>query len=144
MKNITAVTAILLLSGCASITGSKLQPVSVQTIQDGKEVAGVGCTLTNDTGKWFVTTPNSITVQKNTNNIAIDCLKNELRGRETIVSKSNGGVWGNILAGGPIGYVVDRNNGAGFDYPTSVTVVLTRIANAIGLSNSSTTQAKQD
>ncbi|HQC45754.1 MAG TPA: hypothetical protein PLC97_11115 [Myxococcota bacterium] len=144
MKNITAVTAILLLSGCASITGSKLQPVSVQTIQDGKEVAGVGCTLTNDAGKWFVTTPGSVTVQKSTGDMAIDCLKDELRGRETIVSKSNGGVWGNILAGGPIGYVVDRNTGAGFDYPNSVTVVLTRIANAIGLSNSSTTQAKQD
>lgn len=144
MKNTLAVTAIVLLSGCASITGSKLQPISVQTIQDGKEVAGVGCTLTSDAGKWFVTTPGSVTVQKSTGDMAVDCTKDELKGRETLVSKSNGGVWGNILAGGPIGYVIDRNTGAGFDYPNSVTVVLARIADAIGLSGSSATQVKKD
>lgn len=81
---------LLALTGCASITGSKLQPLSVQTIQDGKEVAGVGCTLTNDAGKWFVTTPGSVTVQKSTGDMAVDCTKEELRGHENLVSKSNG------------------------------------------------------
>lgn len=142
MKLILTSAVILALTGCASITGSKLQPVSVQTIQDGKEVAGVGCTLTNDAGKWFVTTPGSVTVQKSTAEMVVDCAKDELKGRETLVSKSNGGVWGNILAGGPIGYVIDRNTGAGFDYPNSITVVLTRIANAIGISTVPSTEAK--
>jgi uncharacterized protein YceK len=142
MKIIILAMAIISLSGCASITGSKLQPVSVQTIQEGKEVAGVGCTLTNDTGKWFVTTPGTVTVQKSTGDMTVECLKDELRGRETVISKSNGGVWGNILAGGPIGYVVDRNTGAGFDYPNSITVVISRIADAIGLSSPSAVQTK--
>jgi hypothetical protein len=134
MKSLPAFLAIIALSGCASITGSKLQPISIQTVQDGKEVAGVGCTLTNDAGKWFVTTPGSVTVQKSTGDMAVDCAKDELRGRENLVSKSNGAVWGNILAGGGIGYIIDRNTGAGFDYPNSVTVILNRIATAIGLS----------
>jgi hypothetical protein len=142
MKTLVLTTTLLALTGCASITGSKLQPVSVQTVQDGKEVAGVGCTLTNDAGKWFVTTPGSVTVQKSTADMTVDCVKDELKGHETATSKSNGGAWGNILAGGPIGYVIDRNTGAGFDYPNSITVVLARIANAIGVSVAPTTPAK--
>jgi hypothetical protein len=122
------------LTGCASITGSKLQPVSVQTLMDSKEVAGAGCTLTNDAGKWFVTTPGTVTVQKSTGDLAVDCQTDpNTQGHESVVSKSNGGVWGNILAGGPIGYVIDRNTGAGFDYPNAITVVLHRLGEAVGL-----------
>lgn len=143
MKKTFSIVIFLSLTGCASITGSKLQPLSVQTIQDGKEVAGVGCTLTNDAGKWFVTTPGSVTVQKSTGDMAVDCTKEELRGHENLVSKSNGAVWGNIIAGGGIGYIVDRNTGAGFDYPNNVTVILNRMAAAIGLSTSSATPTSE-
>ena len=134
MKKTLPFIAILALTGCASITGSKLQPVSVQTVLDGKEVSGVSCTFTNDAGKWFVTSPGSVTVQKSTADMTVDCEKGELRGRENLVSKNNGAVWGNILAGGGIGYIVDRSTGAGFDYPNTVIVVLNKMAAAIGLS----------
>lgn len=140
MKQIALTATILALTGCASITGSKLQPLSVQTVQDGKEVSGVACTLINDAGKWFVTSPGSVTVQKSTGDMAVDCAKDDLMGHENLVSKNNGAVWGNIIAGGGIGYIVDRNTGAGFDYPNSITVVLNRIAAAVGLGPSSTTQ----
>jgi hypothetical protein len=128
-----AIASLLALTGCASITGSKLQPVSVQTIHDNKEVTGVGCTLTNDAGKWFVTTPGSVTVQKSTGDLAIDCSKEGITGHTAAVSKSNGAVWGNIIAGGGIGYIIDRNTGAGFDYPNAITVVLHKIGETVGL-----------
>lgn len=126
--------SLLAVTGCASITGSKLQPVSVQTVQDNKEVAGIGCTLTNDAGKWFVTTPGSVTVQKSTGDLSVDCAKDtNMAGHETVVSKSNTAVWGNIIAGGGIGYIIDRNTGAGFDYPNSITVILHKMGEAVGL-----------
>ncbi len=143
MNKFIFLAALLVLTGCASVTGSKLQPLSVQTIQDGEEVSGVGCTLTNDAGKWFVTTPGSVTVQKSTGDMAVNCVKGELQGNENLVSKSNGAVWGNIILGGGVGYIIDRNTGAGFDYPSGVTVVLKRIAAAIGLSTSSTIVASK-
>ena len=122
------------VTGCASVTGSKLQPISVQTIQDNKEVAGIGCTLINDAGKWFVTSPGSVTVNKSTGDMAVDCAKdNQLVGHETVVSKANGSVWGNIILGGGIGYVIDRNTGAGFDFPNTVTVMLRKVGEAVGL-----------
>lgn len=133
MYKVLAIGSLLAVTGCASITGSKLQPVSVQTVQDSKEVAGIGCTLTNDAGKWFVTTPGSVTIQKSTGDLAVDCAKDADAGHETVVSKSNGAVWGNIIAGGGIGYIIDRNTGAGFDYPNSITVILHKIGEAVGL-----------
>jgi hypothetical protein len=132
MKVFVLAGLVLAISGCASITGSKLQPVSVQSILDNKEVSGAGCTLTNDAGKWFVTTPGSVTVQKSTGDMAVDCSKDDVKGHENVVSKSNGSVWGNILAGGGIGYIVDRNTGAGFDYPNTITVVLKKLGDALG------------
>lgn len=135
MKTIIAALILVTTStGCASVTGSKLQPVSVQTIHENKEIAGIGCTLTNDAGKWFVTSPGSVTIHKSTGDLAVDCSKdNNVVGHETVVSKSNGAVWGNIIAGGGIGYIIDRNTGAGFDYPNSITVMLRKIGETVGL-----------
>src|SRR4051812_46073345 len=102
MYKFAAIAALLVLTGCASVSGEKLQPVSVVTIHDNKEVAGIGCTLTNDAGTWFLTSPASVTVHKSTGDLAIDCKKENMAGNATVVSKSNGAVWGNILLGGGI------------------------------------------
>jgi hypothetical protein len=127
MKTIVAIATLSLLTGCASISGERMQPITVKTIHDNVEIAGVGCTLTNDAGSWFVTTPGSISVHKSTGDLAVDCKKDAFAGNQTLVSKSNGAVWGNIIAGGGIGYIVDRNTGAGFDYPASTTIMLRKI-----------------
>lgn len=123
LKSMLIATGLLSMTGCASITGSKLQPLSVQTVLDNREVSGIGCTLTNDAGKWFVTTPGTVTVQKSTADLSVQCRKDGVgSGNEMAVSKATGSVWGNVLAGGIIGYAVDRNTGAGFDYPSVITV----------------------
>lgn len=127
MRIIVSAAILLATTGCASISGEKLQPITIQTVHDSKEIAGVGCTLTNDAGSWFLTTPGSVTVHKSTGDLAIDCKKDDVFGRQTLVSKSNGAVWGNILAGGGIGYIVDRNTGAGFDYPATTMIVMRRM-----------------
>lgn len=115
------------LSGCASIVGSTLQPVTVKTFKDDVEVAAAQCTLTNDSGSWMVTTPGSVTIKKSTEDLVIVCKKEgSVSGTLTVSSKANGGVWGNILFGGVVGAVVDSANGAGFDYPQPLMVILTQ------------------
>lgn len=123
-----ATAALLASTGCASISGEKMQPITVQAVHDNKEIAGVGCTLSNDAGSWFLTTPGSVTVHKSTGDLAIDCKKDDIFGRNTLVSKSNGAVWGNILLGGGVGYIVDRNTGAGFDYPATTMIMMRKIS----------------
>lgn len=130
MKRILALLGVAAVTGCASVAGEKMQPVSVTTIFDNKEIAGLGCTLTNDAGSWFLTSPASVTVHKSTGDLAIDCKKDSYAGNATAVSKSNGAVWGNILLGGGIGYIVDRNTGAGFDYPPTIVVTLRQLDTA--------------
>ncbi|MYM29239.1 hypothetical protein SAMN05192549_103122 [Duganella sacchari] len=130
MKRILALLGAVALTGCASIAGEKMQPISVTTVFDNKEVAGLGCTLTNDAGSWFLTSPGSVTVHKSTGNLAIDCKRDAYAGNATAESKSNGAVWGNILLGGGIGYIVDRNTGAGFDYPPTIVVALRQVDTA--------------
>ena len=128
MKRILALSGMLALTGCASVLSEKTQPVSVTTVVDNREVAGLGCTLSNDTGSWSLTSPASVIVHKSTGDLAIDCKQDAYFGSATAVSKANGAVWGNILLGGGIGYIVDRSTGAGFDYPQNIVVTVRQLA----------------
>jgi len=129
----TMIPLILISSmatGCASITGSKHQPVSVQTHHNGNQIADASCTLTNDKGSWFLKTPGSTTIQKSGQDLVVTCNKDGVpSGSTTVASSANGGVWGNILFGGLIGYAIDASTGAAFDYPTSMTVQMGQVIN---------------
>jgi hypothetical protein len=117
--------ALTLLGGCATLTESTQQQVLVQTILDNREVFGAGCVLSNDVGKWFVTSPGRVIIQKSRMPLRVDC-KKEGAGTadEKIASKVNGTLWGNVAFTAGIGYFVDRETGAGFDYPPTLTIVL--------------------
>lgn len=132
MHRALATAAFLSVTGCASVTGSKLQSVTVQSMHDSQEILGTGCTLSNDAGKWIVTTPGAVMIAKSTESLAVECKKNpDLLGKITVPSKANTHVWGNLLLGGPVGYVIDRNTGAGFDYPSTITIILDKAVDAL-------------
>lgn len=119
---------MLVCSGCASITGSKNQPVSVQASHNGKILDNADCTLVNDKGTWFVKAPGSTVVQKSGQDLVVTCNRDGLpQGVATYASSANGGVWGNILFGGLIGFAVDASSGAAFDYPTSMGVQMGQV-----------------
>ena len=124
-----AAKALLLfgLGGCATLTGNTEQMVLVQTIQDNRELAGAGCILSNDVGKWFVTTPGRIIIRKSQEPLKVDCRKHgspAIAMDGSIDPKLNGSVWGNVILTLGVGYFVDRNTGAGFDYPSILTIVM--------------------
>ena len=117
---------VALSSGCASITGTNSQSVSVQTReQSGKEVIAASCELTNNKGKWFVTTPGSLTIQRSNDDMQVLCNKpGSEPGRASVVSATKGSMFGNIIFGGGIGAVIDHNTGAAYEYPNFVQVVM--------------------
>ncbi|APA71559.1 hypothetical protein [Janthinobacterium sp. 1_2014MBL_MicDiv] len=128
-RPVSALSALLLfgLGGCATLTGNTEQMVLVQTIQDNRELHGAGCILSNDVGKWFVTTPGRITIRKSREPLKVDCKKHGSPAIATdgsIDPKLNGSVWGNVILTLGVGYFVDRNTGAGFDYPSVLTIVM--------------------
>jgi hypothetical protein len=115
------------LGGCATLTGNTEQMVLVQTIQDNRELTGAGCILSNDVGKWFVTTPGRITIRKSREPLKVDCRKHgspAIATDDHIDPKLNASVWGNVILTLGVGYFIDRNTGAGFDYPSILTIVM--------------------
>jgi hypothetical protein len=126
------------LGGCATVLESNQQELTVQTIEDNKEIFNVGCVLSNSAGRWFVTAPGKVWVTRSTGDLKIDCKKTEQKtelkteqsvGSDILVSKLNNiGLWGNAVLTAGIGYYIDKRTGSGFDYPSTVTVIMTRTA----------------
>jgi hypothetical protein len=128
MKKIalSALALTITLSGCASITGTTGQSISIMTKeQNGKEVSGVACDLSNKRGTWFLTTPGSVAIHRSNDDLQVTCKKDGLEpGRVAVVSDTKGSMFGNILFGGGIGAIVDHSNGSAYEYPNLVQVVM--------------------
>ena len=121
---------LVLLTGCASVTGTTGQSVSVQTRDTaGGEVRDAVCELTNNKGKWFVTTPGSVGINRSNDDLQVLCNKeNYESGRASVVSVTKGTMFGNIILGGGIGAIVDHNSGAAYEYPSFFQVIMGRFS----------------
>lgn len=126
IESLVSCIAVVLLAGCASITGSTNQSVSVQTrLQTGKEVVGSACELANNKGKWFVTTPGSVPIHRSNDDLQVICNKDGMdAGRAAVVSDTKGAMFGNILFGGGIGAIIDHSNGSAYEYPGYIQVIM--------------------
>lgn len=126
IKYIALFCAAFALSGCATITDSTQQEVEVRTVLDHREVGGIGCVLSNKNGRWFVTTPGRVLVRKSDDALTFDCSKQGVGSSvENVASQyGTGKMIGNAVISGGLGYYMDRRSGAGFDYPSVVTVLM--------------------
>ncbi len=125
IKHVGALALLALVAGCATISESPTQRLEVHAILDHKEVAGVGCVISNSAGRWFVTAPGRVTVARSAGNLFVDCRKgSELAGQERFASRpNNSAMVGNVATAG-LGYLLDKKTGAGFDYPEVLTVLM--------------------
>lgn len=115
----------MLITGCASITGTTGQSVSVQTKSGDQLIAGANCELVNSKGRWFVTTPGSLPITRSNDDLQVTCKKDGMdQGVASVVSDTKLGMFGNIIFGGGIGAIIDHNTGAAYEYPTLVTVFM--------------------
>jgi len=104
----------------------------VRTIVNYREVAGVGCLLSNDAGRWFVTAPGRVTIRKSAGTLMVECSKEGVGAASERVASRFGtaSLIGNAVASGGLGYLVGRHSGAGFDYPLTLTVLMRRSPDA--------------
>ena len=125
------------LTGCASITESKNQSISVST----GDVTGAMCTLSNSKGSYYVnSTPGSVMVRNACDQLTVTCKKdgyvaaNPAAG--SVQDESKGMAWGNILFGGIIGIAVDRQTGAGCTYSQqNIIFPMQKVSDKSGVSN---------
>lgn len=129
LAKLFAAIGLILLTGCSTISGSGTsQPISVQTFNsDGSQLDGARCDMTNDEGTWFVLTPGSTIVRKSNKDLQVVCRKQGIDvGTASVVSRTKGNMWGNVILGGGIGAVVDHNNGSAYEYPGLISVYMGR------------------
>lgn len=123
---ILAITLSTLLSGCASITKDKHQPVRVETYSpDNVVVTGATCTGKNERGEFSTDSAGTMRPHRSGENLMVTCSKDgEQSGFATLVSRANGSMFGNILFGGGIGAIIDHNKGTAYSYPDWVRVIM--------------------
>ena len=128
-KKLWILALIVSTSGCAAVTGSTDQTLSVQAFAKDEQIQGVMCELENDKGKWFVTTPGTVQIDRSNEDLIVICRK---EGHETgtanVVSSAGASVAGNVGLAllvpivGIVGALIDHNSGATYKYPTNIQI----------------------
>jgi hypothetical protein len=130
MKINSSLCLILLMpvvfTGCATITKDANQSVQIETYsKDNQPITGAKCTAQNERGQWTTTSTGSVSVHRSGDNLIVTCDKEgEQTGHGTVISRANGGMFGNILFGGGIGAIVDHNKGTAYTYPSWLRIVM--------------------
>jgi hypothetical protein len=120
-----AIVLATFCSGCASIVGGQNQSISVTTASDGNDVEGAKCSLQNDKGSWYATTPGSVTVRRSYGDLLVTCkLDGVTPGTASVKSTTKALAFGNVIFGGVIGVAVDTASGAAYDYPNTIRVAM--------------------
>jgi len=115
-----------LLAGCASITKDATQPIKIETYsKENKILEDVKCTAKGEYGEVSSKTPGAVIVHRSGQNLEVKCEKeNQVTGYGTLISRANGGMFGNILFGGGIGAIIDHNTGKAYSYPEWVRIIM--------------------
>lgn len=131
MRALVAVLLLSALTGCASIVNGNTQVVSVETRLRGEQVPGAQCELENPKGKFFVTTPGTLSISRAYDDLSIRCNKaGYTSGVALIKSSTKAMAFGNVIFGGVIGAAVDMKTGAAYDYPAVITVEMGDLVSA--------------
>ena len=106
------------LSGCATFVEGDRQLIAIST----PPTQGAQCVLTRPGGRWTVTTPGVIRIEKSVDDIAIHCARAGYQDAyATIPSEIESWTLGNVALGiVPAG--VDAMTGAMFSYPNDFAV----------------------
>lgn len=106
---IIVVAATLALSGCATVVNGRTEPLGLSSNPAGAEVS-------IDNGTMKVITPTSIELKRDENHTFVFHKDGYQDTSATVTSGTSGWVWGNLLAGGIIGGVVDFATGAAYKF----------------------------
>ena len=126
-KSLIAALALqTVLTGCASITKDAMQPVRVDTYSKSNEIVkDVKCVGKNERGEFASDTSGTMRPHRSGENLVVICTKDGAeKGMATLISRANGGMFGNILFGGGIGAIIDHNKGTAYSYPDWVRVIM--------------------
>ena len=122
MRTAVLLLACLSLPACATLVEGTNQSVTVST-----DPPGASCILSRhgETVGAIALTPGSVQVSKSKDDVSVACQRQGFQTATVSRSPSFGGAtFGNIIAGGVVGVVVDAASGANYTYPSEIHVSL--------------------
>ena len=124
MRKFRSLLLLSLLPGCATLVNGTSQTVTVATTPPS-----ASCTLDRVGARVGVIpqTPGSLRIDKSKNELSVTCSKDGFDTATVTRSPSfSGATFGNIIAGGLVGVVVDAASGANYAYPDTIELALNR------------------
>ncbi|GAB4482579.1 MAG: hypothetical protein OHK0044_31650 [Burkholderiaceae bacterium] len=116
--------AVLACGGCATITGTPTQSISIHTVDaNDRPVDGMRCRVVNGSAEYFGTSPMyDLQVRRSSSDLAIECRRGALVARGTAVSRGSaaGAAVKALLPGGTASLLVDHVSGYGYAYPSAL------------------------
>lgn len=118
------------LGGCVTAPADTTeQQLEIHTILDHREVAGVGCVLSNATGRWFVVAPGRVTVERSRSPLTIDCARDGAGSAVEVTEAHNTSLFDSGRLIGSIivrvgGHHADPYDGSGVAYESVLTVLM--------------------
>lgn len=121
---VAAVTVSLALGGCATVTGTPTQSISIHTVDaNDRPVEGMKCRVINGSAEYFGTSPMyDLRVRRSASDLAIECRRGALVARGTAVSRGSGvdAAVKAAMPGGTAALLVDHVSGYRYAYPSAM------------------------
>ena len=118
MQKFAALALVALLPACATVVEGTSDNVTLSTTP-----AGATCTVDRNGERVgaVAATPGSLRLSKSRHDLNVTCTKEGYQPATTTASsRFTGSTFGNVLAGGLVGVVVDAASGANSRYPSDV------------------------
>ena len=112
-----ALTAVLLLPGCATVMGEASQKIVVQTLDEQGKPIQMRCHASHAPAEYFGTSPMfDLEVRRSSSDLTIECRQGERVARATAVSRGANPISA-VLPGGTASLIVDHITGYSYAYP---------------------------
>jgi hypothetical protein len=124
-----ALASCIGLSGCVGSGGiaglndsATAQQLEVHAILDHREIAGAGCVLENDAGRWFVVAPGRVTVTRSSTPLAVSCKRDGAGSADErwAAQNASGRLVGQLLSTAGLRDYFQSS----YAYPTALTVIM--------------------
>ncbi len=122
MQKFAVLALVALLPACATVVEGTSDTVTLSTTP-----AGATCTVDRNGERVaaVAATPGSVRISKSRHDLNVTCTKEGYQLATTAASsRFTGSTFGNVIAGGVIGVVVDAASGANNRYPSDVRIEL--------------------
>jgi hypothetical protein len=121
---VAAIAVALALGGCATVTGTPTQSISIHTVDaNDRPVDGMRCRVVNGSAEYFGTSPMyDLQVRRSSSDLDIECRRGALVARGTAVSRGSatGAAVKALMPGGTASLVIDHVSGYRYAYPSAL------------------------